>query len=77
MQIKGSDISNLSNINSQSDLKSRIEMIKDKFNAIQSTVGEAQEKVLVNYEDDIKELLQRESAEKERQLEVLEFMKSS
>lgn len=77
MQIKESDISNLSNINSQSDLKSRIDMIKDKFTAINSTLGEAQEEVLVNYEDDIKELLQRESAEKERQLEVLEFMNKS
>ena len=76
-QIKESDIANFSDINSPSDLKLMIENIKTKFLNIKSTIWEKQIWVLKTYKTEVRELVQRKSETKEKQLEVLKFMKSS
>lgn len=76
-QIKESDISSFADINSPNDLKLKIENIKEKFLKIKSKVWDTQAWILKNYQTQMKELLEMESKQKEKQLKVLEFMKNS
>lgn len=76
-QIKESDISSFADINSPNDLKLKIENIKEKFLKIKSKLWDTQAWILKNYQTQMKELLEMESKQKEKQLKVLEFMKNS
>lgn len=76
-QIKESDISSFKDINSPNNLKFKIENIKEKFATIKSHLWETQTRILKDYKLEIKELVKRKSEEKEKQLEVLKFMKKT
>lgn len=76
IQIKEADISDLANTTPPENLKFKIENIREKLLAIKSQIWETQAWILENYKTEIKELLDRKSGEKEKQLEVLQFMKS-
>lgn len=77
IQITEADISSFSDIENPSDLKAQIESIKDKFQKITVYIWKTKDKIEQQYEVKIKELVQRKSEAKEKQLEVLEFLKIS
>lgn len=76
-QIKESDIMNFTDISSPEDMKNRIEKIKEKFEHIKAQIQEVQEQTMKKYQTEMRELLNRKSNEKKKQLEVLNFMKDS
>lgn len=77
IQIKESDISNFANINSADELKLKITNVKDKLEKIKAHIQEVQALVLNKYQTEVKDLLSKNAEAKERQLEVLNFMRSS
>lgn len=77
MQIHQNDLLDFNNIDSKNDLQSKIENTKLKIQEVNNYVANEQGELLDKYNWDIKELLQREPESKERQLEVLKFMKNS
>lgn len=74
-QIKETDITSFNDINSPNELEMKLENIKEKTINIKSQIWEVQEWIFKDYKTEIKELLKRKSEEKEKQLEVLKFMK--
>jgi len=76
-QIKEVDITSFTNIDSPDELRDKIRNIREKFLKIKSKVWELQASVLKDYKSEIKELLQRKSIDKKKELEVLKFMKNS
>lgn len=74
-QVKEADFAELINANSESDLRQKVENIKEKFEHIKSQIQEAQAQTIKKYQIETKELLSRKSDEKKKQLEVLNFMK--
>ena len=77
IQIKESDISSFANINSVDELRLKITNVKDKLEKIKAHIQEVQTLVLNKYQTEVKDLLSRNAEAKERQLEVLNFMRSS
>lgn len=77
IQVKEADFTELANISSESDLRQKVENIKDKFEHIKVQIQEAQAQTIKKYQIETKELLTRKSDEKKKQLEVLNFMKGS
>lgn len=77
IQIKESDISSFANINSADELRLKITNVKDKLEKIKAHIQEVQTIVLNKYKTEVKDLLSRNAEAKERQLEVLNFMRSS
>jgi hypothetical protein len=77
IKIKESDISSFSNINSADELRLKITNVKDKLEKIKAHIQEVQTLVLNKYQTEVKDLLSRNAEAKERQLEVLNFMRSS
>jgi hypothetical protein len=77
IQVKEVDFSELVNASSESDLRQKVERIKEKFEHIKTQIQEAQAQTIKKYQIETKELLTRKSDEKKKQLEVLNFMKGS
>lgn len=77
IQIKESDISSFANINSADELRLKITNVKDKLEKIKAHIQEVQTLVLNKYQTEVKDLLSKNAEAKERQLEVLNFMRSS
>lgn len=77
IQIKESDITSFANINSVDELRLKITNVKDKLEKIKAHIQEVQTLVLNKYQTEVKDLLSRNAEAKERQLEVLNFMRSS
>jgi hypothetical protein len=77
IQIKESDIFSFANINSADELRLKITNVKDKLEKIKANIQEVQTLVLNKYQTEVKDLLSRNAEAKERQLEVLNFMRSS
>jgi hypothetical protein len=76
-QILESDISSLSDISSVSDLKSKVENIKSKLDQIKSQISSVQKEIISNHKSEVKNLVERDSKEQEKQLKILDFMKVS
>lgn len=77
IQINESDITSLKDVKTPNELKTKIETIKDKLLKIKTQVWETQAWILKDYKQELKELVKRKEEAKEKQLEVLEFMKNS
>lgn len=77
IQIKESDIASFENINSADELRLKITNVKDKLEKIKTHIQEVQTWILDKSQTEMKELLSRNSEAKEKQLEVLNFMRSS
>ena len=77
IQITESDMSSFSSVNSPNELRIKIENIQTKFQKIQSHIWAQHAWILKQHKTNIKELVERESQAKEKQKEVLEFMKIS
>ncbi len=77
IQIKESDISSFTNINSADELRLKIINIKDKIEKIKTHIQEVQTWILDKSQTEVKGLLSKNSETKEKQLEVLNFMRSS
>lgn len=77
IQIKESDISSFTNINSADELRLKITNVKDKLEKIKTHIQEVQTWILDKSQTEVKELLSKNSEAKEKQLEVLNFMRSS
>lgn len=77
IQIKESDISSFANINSADELRLKITNVKDKLEKIKAHIQELKTLVLNKYQTEVKDFLSRNAEAKERQLEVLNFMRSS
>jgi len=75
IHVKEVDFSELVNASSESDLKQKVENIKEKFEHIKIQIQEAQAQTIKKYQIETKELLTRKSDEKKKQLEGLNFMK--
>lgn len=75
--IKESDISSFTDVNSPNDLRLKIENIKNKFQRIKSKMWEVQAWILKDYKTQMKELVEIENEQKEKQKEVLNFLKKS
>lgn len=76
-RISESDISSFNDINSPNELKNKIENIQTKLSKIQTQIKEVQLWVLKEHKLWIKELVQSNKEEQEKQKEVLNFMKAS
>ena len=77
IQIKESDISSFADIKSENDLKQKIENFKNKIEKIKAQLVETQNEITNKYQTQIKESLTLKSKEKEKQVEVLNFMRDS
>lgn len=77
IQVKEADFVELVNASSESDVRQKVERIKEKFEYIKVQIQEAQAQTIKKYQIETKELLSRKSDEKKKQLEVLNFMKGS
>ena len=77
IQIKESDISSFADIKSENDLKQKIDNFKDKIEKIKAQLVEIQNEITNKYQTQIKESLTLKSKEKEKQVEVLNFMRDS
>ncbi len=77
IQIKESDISSFTDIKSENDLKQKIDNFKNKIEKIKAQLVETQNEITNKYQTQIKESLTLKSKEKEKQVEVLNFMRDS
>ena len=77
IQIKESDISSFADIKSENDLKQKIDNFKNKIEKIKAQLVETQNEITDKYQTQIKESLTLKSKEKEKQVEVLNFMRDS
>ena len=77
IQIKESDISSFADIKSENDLKQKIDNFKNKIEKIKAQLVETQNEITNKYQTQIKESLTLKSKEKEKQVEVLNFMRDS
>lgn len=77
IQIKESDISSFANIKDENDLKQKIDNFKNKIEKIKAQLIETQNEITNKYQTQIKESLTLKSEEKEKQVEVLNFMRDS
>ncbi|MGJ0372697.1 hypothetical protein NG764_08900 [Aliarcobacter cryaerophilus] len=77
IQIKESDISSFADVKSENDLKQKIDNFKNKIEKIKAQLVETQNEITDKYQTQIKESLTLKSKEKEKQVEVLNFMRDS
>ena len=77
MQLSEADITSFSTIDTASDLQQHIDRITAKFKNIEVQAWKMKTWVLKNHQIQMKELLEIESKQKEKQLKVLEYMKRS
>jgi len=77
IQIKESDIASFENINSADELRLKITNVKDKLEKIKTHIQEVQTWILDKSQTEVKGFLSKNSETKEKQLEVLNFMRSS
>lgn len=77
IQIRESDVLSLSSVNSPEELKSQIELIKFKILMTREYIDNMHNEIVINHRKDITELLKRKSEDKEKQIDVLKFMKNS
>jgi septal ring factor EnvC (AmiA/AmiB activator) len=77
IQIKEQDISSFTDIKSENDLKQKIDNFKNKIEKIKAQLVETQNEIINKYQTQIKESLTLKSKEKEKQVEVLNFMRDS
>lgn len=77
MQLKESDFLSLKDVKNTNELRVKIENIKTKFEKIKLQILEAKKEVEQEYKLDFKELVKRKEETKEKQVEVLKFMKAS
>ena len=77
IQIKEKDISSFADIKSENDLKQKIDNFKNKIEKIKAQFVETQNEIIDKYQTQIKESLTLKSKEKEKQVEVLNFMRDS
>ena len=77
IQIKEKDISSFADIKSENDLKQKIDNFKNKIEKIKAQLVETQNEITDKYQTQIKESLTLKSKEKEKQVEVLNFMRDS
>lgn len=77
IQIKESDISSFADVKSENDLKRKIDNFKNKIEKIKAQLVETQNEITNKYQTQIKESLTLKSKEKEKQVEVLNFMRDS
>lgn len=77
IQIKESDISSFTDIKSENDLKQKIDNFKNKIEKIKAQLVETQNEITNKYQTQINESLTLKSKEKEKQVEVLNFMRDS
>lgn len=77
IQIKESDILSFTDIKSENDLKQKIDNFKNKIEKIKAQLSEIQNEITNKYQTQIKESLTLQSKEKEKQVEVLNFMRDS
>lgn len=77
IQIKEQDISSFADIKSENDLKQKIDNFKNKIEKIKAQLVETQNEITNKYQTQIKESLTLKSKEKEKQVEVLNFMRDS
>ena len=77
MQLSEADITSFSSIDSPSDLQQHIDRITAKFQNIEVQVWKMKTWVLQNHKTQMKELLEMESEQQEKQKKVLEFLKKS
>ena len=77
IQIKESDISSFANIKDENDLKQKNDNFKNKIEKIKAQLIETQNEITNKYQTQIKESLTLKSEEKEKQVEVLNFMRDS
>ena len=75
LQITESDIYSLQNVTTKDELRMRIENIKDRFQKINEEMRKIETQTIQKYNYELKELLQQNTEQKERQLEMLEFFK--
>ena len=76
MQIDEFNIDSLKNVSSLVELNAMIDTIKTKNEVAKAYIDSKQEKLLSEYKWDIKEVLKRDPEQKEKELEVLNFMNS-
>ena len=77
MQLSQADITSFSTIDSPSDLQQHIDRITAKFKNIEAQAWKMKAWVLQNHKIQMKELLEMESEQQEKQKKVLEFLKKS
>ncbi len=77
MQLKESDFLSLKDVKNADELRVKIENIKTKFEKIKFEILEAKKDIEQKYKLDFKELVKRSEKAKEKQVEVLKFMKAS
>jgi len=77
MQLSQADILSFASVDSPNDLQLHIEKIKAKFKNIEVQAWIMKTWVLKNHKTQMKELLEMESEEQEKQKKVLEFLKKS
>ena len=75
IQIKEKDISSFADIKSENDLKQKIDNFKNKIEKIKAQLVETQNEITNKYQTQINESLTLKSKEKEKQVEVLNFMR--
>ncbi|WP_321469593.1 hypothetical protein [Halarcobacter sp.] len=77
MQLKESDFLSLKDVKNTDELRVKIENIKTKFEKIKLQILKAKKEVEQEYKLDFKEIVKRKEEAKEKQVEVLKFMKAS
>lgn len=77
MQLSQADILSFTSIDSPNDLQLHIDNIKDKFHNIEIQAWKMKTWVLKNHKIQMKELLEMNAEQKEKQKKVLEFLKKS
>lgn len=77
MQLNESDFLSLKDVKNTDELRVKIENIKTKFEKIKLQILEAKKEVEQEYKLDFKEIVKRKEEAKEKQVEVLKFMKAS
>lgn len=74
LQIDEFEIESFNDIESPDELKTKIENLEKKLAQIKNYVQESKNETLATYKQDIKELLQKDPQEKEKQLKILKFL---
>ena len=77
MQLSEADITSFSTIDSPNDLQLHIDKITAKFQNIEAQVWKMKAWVLKNHQTQMKQLLEMNTEQKEKQKKVLEFLKKS
>jgi len=77
IHITQNDITDLANIDNPNELWAKINTIKEKFHKIQEHLKNESKEIVQKYNWEFTELLKRDSEQKEKELEVLKFLKKS